>query len=223
MSPITLIGDRIPGGILVALAISEILRPGSGEVHGCDPVGSLSVIVKVPARMPVAAGVKVIEIVQEAPVESVAPHLLVWLKSPFAVIFWMVRSWPLLALVRVTFMGALVVPTGWLEKFRVSGETFAIGGKHGTNPPHLPPHDEAPASKIGDVTASRRPRPYDRKFFMAIFAGRDASQALSLPLGQRNAAAEFLDTAVVRDGRRNLEQNPTSVRPASQRKPWSWG
>jgi hypothetical protein len=68
------------------------------------------VIVKVPVRVPVAVGVKVTLIVQLAPALTVLPQVLVWEKSPLAVMLETVsEAFPVL--VSVTFWGRPVVPT----------------------------------------------------------------------------------------------------------------
>ena len=70
----------------------------------------LSVTVSVPLLVPVAAGVKVMLIVQLAPAASELPQVLLWENSPAAVMLVRVRGTvPLL--VRVKGWAALVAPT----------------------------------------------------------------------------------------------------------------
>jgi hypothetical protein len=73
-------------------------------------LGALSVIVKVPVRAPVAVGVKVTLTVQLAPVPALLPQVLVWEKSPLAVMLEMARE-ALPVLVRVTVCAVLLFPT----------------------------------------------------------------------------------------------------------------
>ena len=71
---------------------------------------ALSVRVIEPLLVPVAAGVKVTLIVQEALTARLAPQLLVWEKSPLAVMLEIVRAaFPLF--VSAIDSGELVVPT----------------------------------------------------------------------------------------------------------------
>jgi hypothetical protein len=100
-------------------------------------------------------GAKVTEIVHFALGARLAGQLFVSLKSPRKVMVEILSvASPLL--LRITLMDGLVVPTVWLGKLKLSGETFARAGKQGTNPPHLPPHDIAPASIAPHRTANRR-------------------------------------------------------------------
>jgi hypothetical protein len=79
--------------------------------------GALSVIVSVPARVPVAAGVNVKLIVQDAPTATDVPQLFVCAKSPafvpvMAILVMLNAAFPVL--LNVTACAALVVPTVWL-------------------------------------------------------------------------------------------------------------
>ncbi len=58
----------------------------------CGEPVALSVIVRLPFRVPVAVGVKVTEIVQLAPAAKLVPHVLVCAKSPDAAIDVIVRA-----------------------------------------------------------------------------------------------------------------------------------
>ena len=79
-----------------------------------------------PARLPVAAGVKVILMIQLLFAASVPPQLLVWPKSPVAVIPDIVRG-PSPLFVRVTGWALLLTPTNWLLKVRLAGDQAAVG------------------------------------------------------------------------------------------------
>src|SRR2546429_3460134 len=83
-----------------------------------------SLTVSVPRRVPVAAGVKVILMVQVA--ATVVSQLLVWEKSPLAVMLLMVKL-PGPLLVRVICCDALGVPTVWLVNVRLAGLAVASG------------------------------------------------------------------------------------------------
>jgi len=67
-------------------------------------------MLRVPVLVPVAAGLKVTEIVQSAPGLRVVGQVLVWEKSPLAVMLEIVSE-TLLVLVRVTVWAWLLVPT----------------------------------------------------------------------------------------------------------------
>ena len=62
-----------------------------------------------PVRVPPAVGLKVTEMMQLAPALTVVPQVLVWEKSPLAVMPEMVSE-ALPALVRVTVCAGLLVP-----------------------------------------------------------------------------------------------------------------
>ena len=85
----------------------------------------MSVMLKVPVRVPEAVGVNVILTVQLAPTATEPPQVLVSAKSPEAEILEMVRA-ALPVLETVTVCAALVVPTVWLAKVRVDGVTVAV-------------------------------------------------------------------------------------------------
>ena len=71
---------------------------------------ALSEMLRVPVRVPAAAGLNVTEIVQSAPGLRVVGQVLVWEKSPLAVMLEIVSE-TLLVLVRVTVWAWLLVPT----------------------------------------------------------------------------------------------------------------
>jgi hypothetical protein len=105
-------------------------------------LGPLSEIVIVPVRLPPAVGLKVTEIVQSPSALTVVPQVLVWEKSPLAVMLVMARL-AVPTLVRVTVWGALVVPTICAPSVRLVEERTTKGS--------------APASRILATKASAEP------------------------------------------------------------------
>ena len=87
---------------------------------------ALSVTVIEPVRDPAAVGAKVTLIVQEAPGARLEPQLLVWEKSPLAVMLEIVRATAPL-LVRSIASGELAVPRPWLPKSYDDGEMATNG------------------------------------------------------------------------------------------------
>jgi len=79
-----------------------------------------------PVRAPPAVGLKVTEIVQLAPASTLVPQVLVWEKSPLAVIPEM-DSEELPVLVRATDWEVLLFPDNWAEKVSEEGDKLAIG------------------------------------------------------------------------------------------------
>ena len=79
------------------------------------------------ARLPLAIGVKVTLMAHEAPAATELPQLLAWAKSPALTpespMLVTVKA-PLPELVRVTVCAVLAVPTDWLPKARLEGETL---------------------------------------------------------------------------------------------------
>jgi hypothetical protein len=108
-----------------------VVVPVSGTVCGL-PV-ALSVMVKVPMRVPAAVGVNVTLIVQFAFAASIAGVIgqavvpvLVSAKSPDAAMELIVRG-PVPEFVSVTVCAALVVFSAWLPKVRVVGASVTAG------------------------------------------------------------------------------------------------
>jgi hypothetical protein len=95
---------------------------------------ALSVTVMDPVRVPVVVGVKVTLIVQLALTATELPQLLVCAKSPLANNELIVRE-ALPVLERVTFNGALLVPTFWLANVSEAGEKLAAGAEEATPVP----------------------------------------------------------------------------------------
>src|SRR5215472_658935 len=94
--------------------------------------GALSVIVRVPVRVPVAAGVNVTLIAQDAPAATDVPQLFVCAKSlafvPITAILVML-SGALPVLLNITACAPLVVPTVWLAKVRLVGDRLTAGAE----------------------------------------------------------------------------------------------
>ena len=76
---------------------------------------ALSLMVTAPLRAPAAIGVKVTLMAQAAPAATLEPQVLVWEKSPVAVMLVMLRA-PLPVLLRVTVCALLLVPTACAGK-----------------------------------------------------------------------------------------------------------
>jgi len=109
-----------------ALALVVAIVPETATVCGL-PV-SLSVMVTSAVRVPAAVGLKVIVMEQLAPAATFDPQLLLWVKSlafvPDSAILVILKvRFPELA--SVIACAALAVPTAWLAKVRLEGETPA--------------------------------------------------------------------------------------------------
>lgn len=99
----------------------------------CTPVPALSLIVIVPLLVPVAVGVKVTEMEQDAPAAMV-PLLLpagmqvfVCANSALPLLIADIFKLALPVLLRVTFLAGLVVPTAWEAKLKVVGDRLTTG------------------------------------------------------------------------------------------------
>lgn len=113
--------------VVLKLTAGAVPVPLSVTVWGLPD--ALSVIERVPPRLPVAVGVKVTLMMQLAPALSFAGlmgQVLVWTKSPFATILVMLKA-PLPAFVRETALAELVVPTSWLPKLRLVASSCTSG------------------------------------------------------------------------------------------------
>src|SRR5260370_710195 len=94
----------------------------------CGLPEALSVMLRVPVRLPDAVGVNGTLMVQFAPAATELPQVLVWAKSPLAetpVRF----SEALPVLESVTDCAALVVPTVWLAKASEEAERLTTGAE----------------------------------------------------------------------------------------------
>ena len=104
----------------------DVAVPVRLTVCGLPP--ALSLMVKVPVRVPLALGAKVTFNVQVDPAATPFPQLSVSAKSPLAEMPMICKgAVPLLE--RVTVCGALVVPTLWLAKVRLVEEIKAPGAR----------------------------------------------------------------------------------------------
>ena len=92
----------------------------------CGLPAALSEMLMVPVLVPAAVGLKVTEIVQLAPALTVVPQVLVWEKSPLAVMPEMVSE-ALPVLVRMTVCAVLVLPDIWAVKVREAGDKPTTG------------------------------------------------------------------------------------------------
>ncbi len=118
---VRLVGESVTAGA----GVPELAPvPFRATVWG-DPA-ALSVIVSVPARFPVAVGIKVTATVQVAPAATLVPQLLVWAKSPEAAIEVMASA-AVPVLLTVTACAVLVVPVVWDAKVRLVGESVTAG------------------------------------------------------------------------------------------------
>jgi hypothetical protein len=94
----------------------------------CGLLLELSMTVKVPVSVPLAVGAKVTLIIHVEPAATPFPQLSVSAKSPLVEMPVICKgAVPLLE--RATVCGALTVPTLWLPKFRLVGESDAAGSR----------------------------------------------------------------------------------------------
>jgi hypothetical protein len=96
-----LVGDRVTTGTV----------PFPVRLTECGLPAALSTMVMAPVLVPAAVGVNLTLMVQKALAAKGLTQLLVWAKSPLAVMLVMVIG-ALPLLLRFTSLGALVVPTG---------------------------------------------------------------------------------------------------------------
>ncbi len=105
-----------------------VLEPVPVRLTDCGLPEALSVMLRVPVRVPDAVGVNVRLMVQLAPAATELPQVLVWAKSPLAET--LVRfSEALPVLESVTDCAALVVPTGWLANVSEEAERLTTGAE----------------------------------------------------------------------------------------------
>src|SRR5258708_19868731 len=103
-------------------------EPVPVRLTDCGLPEALSVMLRVPVRLPDAVGVNVTLMVQFAPAATELPQVLVWAKSPLAetpVRF----SEALPVLESVTDCAALVVPTVWPAKASEEAERLTTGAE----------------------------------------------------------------------------------------------
>ena len=125
-----LVATEVAVGVLVSGTVvpvgSGVLTPVPVNPMLCGLPNALLVTVSVSVREPATVGVKVTLIVQFAPAARVAAQVLVWAKSPLALmpaIF--STAEPLL--VRVTLCAVLVVPFVCAAKVRLVGARLTAG------------------------------------------------------------------------------------------------
>jgi hypothetical protein len=107
---------------------AEAAAPVPVRLNDCGLPEALSVMLRVPMRVPDAVGVNVTLMVQLAPAATELPQVLVWAKSPLAetpVRF----SEALPVFASVTVCAALVVPTVWLVKVSEEAERLTTGAE----------------------------------------------------------------------------------------------
>src|SRR5262249_25178811 len=113
-------GARVIAGALMPKPVSET---------DCGLPTALSVNVSAPLRVPVAVGLKVTLIVQEASGARPVPQLLVCEKSPEAATTRLMMGRTGLVFVRTTGWAELEVPTGWLAKLTALVERVTVGAE----------------------------------------------------------------------------------------------
>lgn len=86
----------------------------------------MSVMVRVPVRVPLCVGVKVTLMLQAPPAATLGPQVLAWEKSPLIVMLLRVRV-ALPVFVRVRVCGLLLVPTACEANVREVAERLAAG------------------------------------------------------------------------------------------------
>src|SRR5712692_4206440 len=91
---------------------------------------ALSAIDTAAIRLPVAVGLKLALMVHLAPTARLVPHVLLWVKSPGLVpvmpmLVMLIVALPVL--VTVALFGALAVPSSWVGKVRLAGDTLHMG------------------------------------------------------------------------------------------------
>ena len=117
MPDVNLVGDRVTAGAVMPVPVKDTV---------CGLPLALSATEIEPFRLPVAVGVNVTEIAHVPEAATEVPQVLVWLKSPLAVMLVM-ESAAVPVLVRVMLCAALVVLSAWLPKVRLVGEKLTAG------------------------------------------------------------------------------------------------
>jgi hypothetical protein len=116
--------------------VAEVDDPEGGANEKSCPVplsatlwglpAALSEMLNVPVLVPPAVGLKVTEMEQLAPALTLAPQVLVWEKSPLAVMPEMVNE-ELPAFVNVTDCAVLLLPDAWAANVREEGDKVTAG------------------------------------------------------------------------------------------------
>ena len=100
--------------------------PAPVSFTDCGLEKSLSVIATVPVLVPFIVGVKVTLLEQLAPGAKLAPQVFVWAKSPLAVIVPITSDVAALLVIVIVTTRVVLVPTLWLPKFRLGGESVTL-------------------------------------------------------------------------------------------------
>jgi hypothetical protein len=103
-------------------------KPLPARLIVCGLPTALSAMVTEPYRLPGAVGVKVTVIAHAAPAATLAPQVLVWAKSPLAVMPVMVKA-ATPVFVKVAVRGALVLPTASPLKVKLMGDKATTGAR----------------------------------------------------------------------------------------------
>ena len=125
-------------------------RPFPRSATVCGLPAGLSAMLRVPFFVPAAPGLKVTAMVQSAPALTVLPQVLVWEKSPLAVMPEIVRGVSLV-LVSVTVWVLLLVPTTWAENISDEEDILSRGAAEVNVGPggELPGWDEGRCGRPG--------------------------------------------------------------------------
>jgi len=122
----------LPGWQMVTEGLTELsvqlpplVTPVPLSATLCGLLAAESVMVRVPVRVPTAAGAKVTLMLQVAPPARELPQLLVRVKSPVTCMLLMLAAL-LLVLLSVTTLLGLLEPTVWLAKVNEEGDTVRL-------------------------------------------------------------------------------------------------
>ena len=154
--------EKHPGKLEVPVSAQPVVlveaMPAPLRRAECGELEALSVMLRVPLRLPTTVGVKLTEIVQLLPAATVEPHALVWAKSPDTPI-WVTVSAAVPSFDSVSSWLTLAVPRDWLAKLSTAGLRDACGvpggGEDGALGAEL---EQPPASRQQAKTKAARPR-----------------------------------------------------------------
>src|SRR2546423_1525863 len=118
--------QMVTDGFTLEAVHEDPVAPVPERVTVCGLLGSESVSVSVPLRVPAAVGVKVTFTVQLTPAPRLVPQVLVCEKSPLAALEVKLTGLAV-SLVTVTAWGALLLPTFCAANDRLLGETASAG------------------------------------------------------------------------------------------------
>src|SRR5208282_4230949 len=128
MAPLVVLSTTLPNDTLAGSRLTTgaaVVVPVPVSVTNCEPVPALSLMVILPLRVPVAAGVNVTEIVQLRPGATTPTQLSVSVKLPAATMLDTVMAPP--EFVSVMSCAALVTPTAVAGNVRLAGDALAEG------------------------------------------------------------------------------------------------